>query len=188
MERPKFGLLLKEEFEDRTGLMWPLNVGQVYTTLQRLERDGLVSNSDEDGSNPGQRLYQLTDAGQAELLHWLSTPPAGTSPPRDEVVIKVMIALSVPGVDGIAVVQDHRRQAIEAMQSLTRMKLDGDDLALLLVIDSQLFRLEATVRWLDSCEARVASGAHFTPAGRRSPITAPAPTNPNQKQNQELIL
>ena len=46
-EGPKYGLQLREEFEARTGEIWPLNVGQVYSTLQRLERDGLV---ESDGS------------------------------------------------------------------------------------------------------------------------------------------
>ena len=45
-EGPKYGLRLQKEFEARTGEVWPLNVGQVYTTLQRLERDGLVETDD----------------------------------------------------------------------------------------------------------------------------------------------
>ena len=60
-EGPKYGLQLRQEFEDRTGEVWPLNVGQVYTTLQRLERDGLVD-ADDDGAGP-QRIFSLTTAG-----------------------------------------------------------------------------------------------------------------------------
>ncbi len=51
-EGPKYGLQLREEFEARTGEVWPLNVGQVYTTLQRLERDGLVESDDGDVTGP----------------------------------------------------------------------------------------------------------------------------------------
>ena len=67
-EAPKFGLRLKEEFEERTGAIWPLNVGQVYTTLQRLERDGFVENTDDEGTKPSQKLYSLTATGRAELM------------------------------------------------------------------------------------------------------------------------
>jgi len=168
-EEPKFGLRLKEEFEERTGSVWPLNVGQVYTTLGRLERDGLVAVADEQGESPSQNLYRLTDTGHAELLSWLSTPGADRAPHRDEVVIKVMVALSVPGVDPLVVVQAHRRQAIESMQAYTRLKAGGDDLELALVGDAQLFRLEATVRWLDSCEARIARGDRLATRRRSEP-------------------
>lgn len=157
-EEPKFGLRLKEEFEHRTGSVWPLNVGQVYSTLQRLERDGLVANADESGTVASQKLYSLTEDGVSELRSWLSTPPDDPNPSRDEVVIKVMVALSVPGVDVLDVVQDHRRQALESMQTLTRLKASGDDVAMVLVVDSLLFRHEATIRWLDTCEARFRNG------------------------------
>src|SRR5271156_940344 len=89
---PKYGLQLRQEFEDRTGEVWPLNVGQVYTTLQRLERDGLVE-SDDDGDEGPQRGFRITSEGEAELAMWLRTPPDMTSPPRDELVIKVLVAL-----------------------------------------------------------------------------------------------
>ncbi len=93
---PKYGMQLRQEFEDRTGEVWPLNVGQVYTTLQRLERDGLVE-SDDDGNSDGdegpQRGFRITTEGAAELATWLRTPPDMTSPPRDELVIKVLVAL-----------------------------------------------------------------------------------------------
>src|SRR6476660_545134 len=101
-EGPKYGLQLREEFEARTGEVWPLNVGQVYTTLQRLERDGLVE-SDDDGNGDGdegpQRGFRITTKGRADLATWLRTPPDMTSPPRDELVIKVLVALQLPGVD-----------------------------------------------------------------------------------------
>src|SRR5579862_6343140 len=97
-EGPKYGLQLRQEFEARTGEVWPLNVGQVYTTLQRLERDGLVES--DDGADEGpQRGFRITESGARELAEWLRTPPDMTSPPRDELVIKVLVALALPGVD-----------------------------------------------------------------------------------------
>src|SRR2546429_3506036 len=106
-EGSKYGLQLREEFEARTGEIWPLNVGQVYTTLQRLERDGLVeSDGDDDGP---QRNFRITQTGDAELAEWLRTPPDLSSPPRDELVIKILVAARLPGVDVHEVVQVHRR-------------------------------------------------------------------------------
>src|SRR5580693_6210099 len=105
-EGPKYGLQLRQEFEARTGDVWPLNIGQVYTTLQRLERDGLVE-SDQGESDGPQRDYRITAEGEAELARWLRTPPDLTSPPRDELVVKVLVAVRVPGTDVAAVIQAH---------------------------------------------------------------------------------
>src|SRR5215217_3876868 len=102
-EGPKYGLQLRQEFESRTGEVWPLNVGQVYTTLQRLERDGLVE-SDGDGGRSRKR-YKITSAGSEELAGWLRTPPELVPPPRDELVIKVLVALQIPGSDIREIVQ-----------------------------------------------------------------------------------
>ncbi len=155
-EGPKYGLQLRQEFEARTGEVWPLNVGQVYTTLQRLERDGQVE-SDEDGEDGPQKGYRLTEAGRIELARWLG-PPADTGvPPRDELVIKVLIALQVPGVDVPELMQAHRRRLVGMMQYFTRLKEDAleDEIGLLVVADAEIYRLDAVIRWLDSAEARL---------------------------------
>ena len=170
---PKYGLQLRNEFEARTGEVWPLNVGQVYTTLQRLERDGLV---ESDGADDGpQKGFAITADGRTELLTWLRTPDATDQPPRDELLIKVLVAVEVPGVDVGDVIQAHRRQLIETMQRYTTVKADApaDDVALALVIDAELFRIEAAVRWLDSADAPAPS-----PPGRRRPPGAERPDDP----------
>jgi DNA-binding PadR family transcriptional regulator len=97
-EGPKYGFQLRAEFEARTGEVWPLNVGQVYTTLQRLERDGLVE-SDGSGDEGPQKSYRITAEGERELARWLRTPPDLSSPPRDELVMKVLVALHVPSTE-----------------------------------------------------------------------------------------
>jgi DNA-binding PadR family transcriptional regulator len=152
---PKYGLRLQDEFESRTGAVWPLNVGQVYTTLQRLERDGLVET--DDGRSERQKRYRITSAGGHELADWLRTPPELVPPPRDELVIKVLVALEVPGTDVHEILQVHRRHVIEVMQRYTKMKAAGraDDVPLALVADAELFRLEAVVRWLDAADVRL---------------------------------
>ena len=156
-EKPKYGLRLQNEFEARTGEVWPLNVGQVYTTLQRLERDGLVEADDGGERTQKQRRYRITSAGARELADWLRTPPDLVPPPRDELVIKVLVALQVPGIDVHEILQVHRRQVIEVMQRYTRIKAEAaqDDVPLALVADAELFRLEAIVRWLDAADVRL---------------------------------
>ena len=163
-EGPKYGLQLRQEFEQRTGEVWPLNVGQVYTTLQRLERDGLVE-SDGAGEDGPQKGYRITAEGADELAGWLRTPPDLSSPPRDELVIKVLIAHRVPGVDVHEVMQSHRRYLVELMQEWTRLKeYSADrDLGFALVVDSELFRLDAAIRWLDAADGRIKRAAVDAP-------------------------
>jgi DNA-binding PadR family transcriptional regulator len=159
-EGPKYGLRLREEFEERTGEVWPLNIGQVYTTLQRLERDGLVE-SDGDGQDSPQKRFRITADGETELASWLRTPPDMSSPPRDELVIKVLVALRVPGTDVPEVIQAHRRYLVELMQQWTRIKEEqaDHDLALGLAVDAELYRLDAVVRWLDAADGRIKRAA-----------------------------
>jgi DNA-binding PadR family transcriptional regulator len=159
-EGPKYGLQLREEFEAGTGEVWPLNVGQVYTTLQRLERDGLVE-SDGDGQDGPQKGFRITPVGLRELTGWLRTPPDLASPPRDELVMKVLVALRVPGIDVRDVIQVHRRYLVQLMQQWTRIKETEaeSDLNLALVVDAELFRLDAVVRWLDAADGRIKRAA-----------------------------
>jgi DNA-binding PadR family transcriptional regulator len=173
-EGPKYGLRLRQEFEARTGEVWPLNVGQVYTTLQRLDRDGLVT-SDEHDDGP-QKIYAITPDGSRELATWLQTPATADQPPRDELLIKVLIAAQVPGVDIHEVVQVHRRHLIELMQRYTAVKADADegDMALALVVDAELFRIEAAVRWLDAADVRLRGVAPLTHDAAARPRATPA--------------
>lgn len=158
---PRYGSQLRTEFESRTGATWPLNVGQVYTTLGRLERDGMVT---QDGEDPaGHALYVITDAGRSELKAWFRTPVDRTSPPRDELAIKLAMAVGAPGVDIREVIQSQRRHTIKAMQDYTRLKAqaleavpaDRHEVAWLLVLEQLIFQTEAEARWLDHCEARL---------------------------------
>lgn len=168
---PMYGYQLKNEFEASTGSTWPLNIGQVYTTLSRLERDGLVAPAGEPDED-GRVIYRLTDAGHTELTNWFATPVAANDRPRDELAIKVSLALTTPGVDVHQVVQSQRTATIRHLQELTRLKADANeqnDTAWLLVLDAMIFRAEAEVRWLDHSETRLARS--------RSRRAEPAPTS-----------
>jgi DNA-binding PadR family transcriptional regulator len=159
---PMYGYQLRAEFEDRTGSTWPLNVGQVYTTLSRLERDGLVEAAGTD--EEGHALYRLTEQGRTELSAWFSTPVRRTQPPRDELAIKLALAVTITGVDVPAVIQAQRSATLRALQDYTRLKQGSREegppaLAWSLVLDSLVFAAEAEIRWLDHCEARLARSA-----------------------------
>ncbi len=180
-EGPKYGLQLRQEFEARTGEVWPLNVGQVYTTLQRLERDGLVEANDAEEEGP-QKGFRITAEGEQELTSWLRTPPDLSEPPRDELVIKVLVAMRVPGVDVREVIQAHRRYLVELMQQWTRLKEDEAefDLTFALVVDAELFRLDSVVRWLDAADGRL-KRADFDASTNPAPA-APASALPRMRR------
>ncbi|MCK8676214.1 PadR family transcriptional regulator [Streptomyces lichenis] len=186
---PRYGSQLRSEFESRTGATWPLNVGQVYTTLSRLERDGLVAQGGEDDA--GHALYAITDTGRDELRSWYAQPVDRTSPARDELAIKLAMAVGAPGVDIREVIQSQRRHTVQAMQDYTRLKaraLDAlesgrsqerDDVAWLLVLEQLIFQTEAEARWLDHCEARLiriaAASAAAPPPRTGDPAPPPGP-------------
>jgi DNA-binding PadR family transcriptional regulator len=171
---PMYGYQLRVAFEEATGGTWPLNVGQVYTTLTRLERDGLVRALPEGDS--GQRPFEITDSGRAELATWFATPISRTDRPRDELAIKLALALTTPGVDVHDVVQAQRSATMRTLQEYTRLKGSADrpaDLAWWLVLDAMLFQAEAEVRWLDHCEASLARYASpISTGGQRSAAAA----------------
>jgi DNA-binding PadR family transcriptional regulator len=175
-EGPKYGLRFREEFEDRTGEVWPLNVGQVYTTPQRLERDGLVESggSGEDGP---QKAFRIISEGERELAGWLRTPSDLSSPPRDELVMKVLVAVRVPGTDPHEVIQSHRRYLVHLMQQWTRIKEDdtAGDLGLALAVDAELLRLDSVVRWLGVADARLKRAEADTAACEPEQVRAPLP-------------
>ena len=156
-EGPRYGAELKAGFEARTGGTWPVNVGQVYTTLDRLERDGLVVQQEADGE--GRIHYALTAEGQAEVERWWHTPVDRENTPREELVIKLAIAITGSAVDSAAVAQAQRSATMHRLQQLTRVKQSIDpatDPAWLMVVEHQLFAAEAEIRWLDQVEASVA--------------------------------
>src|SRR5690554_3264003 len=167
---PCYGYQLRTEFERRTGGTWPVNVGQIYSTLERLERDGLVQKLDDDSE---QVHFQITESGRAEVASWLGSPVVREGAARDELAIKLAIAVTLPGVDIARVIQVQRSATLRTLQDLTRTKATTDepntagDLAWLLIVDSMIFAAEAKVRWLDHSETRL---ARASAAGSAAPL------------------
>ncbi len=168
-QQEMYGYQLRNEVERRTGTTWPLNAGQVYTTVSRLQRDGLVEEAAENRTDTGGTVrYRITDAGRTAVRGWLADP-VSAAPERDELPIKVAIAVTLPGVDVQGLLQRQRAASLRVLQDYTRAKEDATDahasgrtsgdLAWLLVVESLIFRVESQIRWLDHCEARIMRAA-----------------------------
>lgn len=163
---PCYGYQLRAEFDRRTGSTWPLNVGQIYNTLERLERDGLVERGEAD--DQGHVYWAITDAGSAEVAGWLSSPVERGGGARDELAIKLAVAATLPGVDAPAVFRTQRAASLARLEELRRAApadtaADGPEhLARALVADALIHAAEAEVRWLDRAEQRLAANPQHT--------------------------
>lgn len=166
-DESKYGYQLRTEFDLRTGGTWAVNVGQIYTTLERLERDSLVT---AEGANAdGRVLYGLTDAGRAALQEWFRTPVAETDRPRNELAVKLLMAATTSGVDVGEVVQRQRTETMRLLRDCTTARRSADtDPAAALLLDSLVFALEGEIRWLDHVEATV-----LRHGGRLAPPATP---------------
>lgn len=156
---PCYGYQLRAEFDRRTGSTWPLNVGQIYNTLDRLERDGLVVKDDVD--EQGHVYYAITDAGSAEVATWLASPVERAKGTRDELAIRVAVAATLPGVDVEKLVERQRQVSRNQRDELVRAGEDviGDrpeDLARTLMLDAMISHADAELRWLNQVELRLA--------------------------------
>lgn len=180
-QSPCYGYQLRGEFEARTGGTWPLNVGQVYTTLDRLERDGLVTRDGADSE--GRVRYAITDAGAEEVRGWLAAPVVRQQV-RDELAMKLAIACTLPGIDVPALIQTQRTATLKVLQDLTRTKsaqaapASSSDLAWSLVVESMIFAIEAEARWLDHAEATI---------GRAVRAGAVAPVGVEQRSGRRAV-
>jgi DNA-binding PadR family transcriptional regulator len=162
---PMHGYGLKSEFEARLGQAWPLNVGQVYSTLGRLERDGLVAPDPAEVAGPPRagderRVWRITEAGREALAEWYASPVARDGLGRDELLVKLTAALDAGHDTVLGVIRAQRTATLELLQHHTRAKADAarrGDLPRLLATDLLIAHAEAEATWLDLCEARTAT-------------------------------
>lgn len=156
---PCYGYQLKHEYDRRTGATSSLNVGQIYNTLERLERDGLVRRGEAD--EHGHVYWQITEDGSLEVARWLASPVVRSSTTRDELAVKLAVAATLPGTDVTAVIRAQRVESLAQLHALQQTRYRGEstggpeELAWSLVMDSMLFAAEAETRWLDHVEARL---------------------------------
>ena len=155
-EGPAHGYDLKAAFE-KVAPESSLNFGQVYATLDRLERAHLVTPEVvAQEKQPDKKVYALTDAGRRELRQWLATASDHDLDVRNETFLKIMLARRLPGADPLAVVRVERRAAFERLHERMAARAEAErkkvGLPRLLVLELAVLRLEAFLKWLDRCE------------------------------------
>ncbi|PPK64544.1 PadR family transcriptional regulator [Actinokineospora auranticolor] len=159
---PRHGYDLKRVYDERFGQDRPLAYGQVYSTLSRLLRNGLVEESGvEPGGGPERKRYAITDAGVTDVSEWLVTPESPQTYLQSAMYTKVVLAL-MSGRDANEVLDAQRTAHLKSMRELTSRK-QGGDLTDQLICDHALFHLEADLRWLELTAARLSElGGQFT--------------------------
>jgi DNA-binding PadR family transcriptional regulator len=151
---PRHGYDLKRAYDERFGHDRPLHYGQVYSTLARLLKNGLVEESGiEPGGGPERKRYAITDAGVTDVDSWLTTPEKPELYLQNTLYTKVVLAL-LSGRSAADVLDNQRAAHLRTMRELTNRKRGGD-LADQLICDHALFHLEADLRWLELTAARL---------------------------------
>ena len=156
---PTYGYDLRGLMKATLGDHWVINIGQIYGTLSRLERDGLVVRQVAFVDKAaGRTAYDLTQDGRAELECWYRKPLSHDYRLRDAFYAKLMLSLFSGPVPPNEVLQIQRRELLSEMHELTRMRAEADpvsQLPWLLLLENAIMHLEADLRWLDMCEARL---------------------------------
>lgn len=153
---PRHGYDLKHSYDRLFTHGKPLPFGQVYSTLSRLQRDGLVEELDEQpGNGPDRKVYAITSEGVTDLDDWLRAPEEAEPYVRSVLFAKVVMAL-MSGRPADRFLQAQRAEHEGRMRELTRLKSDGD-LATTVLADYALFHLEADLKWIDLTEARLST-------------------------------
>ncbi|MCL6423540.1 PadR family transcriptional regulator [Brachybacterium sp. JHP9] len=175
---------LRKDFDLATGAVWPLNIGQASATLARLERDGMIRREDNpgasaDGGTATAGDWHLSAAGREELAAWWGSAVPRSEPERHELVMKLALAVTVPGVDVPSLLQTQRSASLSALHEVTRARrsVPPEDLAAALVLDHHIFAIEAEIRWIDDVEgtlARAGRPAASRAASEVSPTAARA--------------
>jgi len=192
--RSMHGYELGHELQDELGPGWAVNYGQIYTTLERLARDGLVVQSETVATSdaPNRKLYTVTPAGRTELRQWFLTAEDGAEPGREELYAKIMLALT-GDVDFQDVIQAQRKGQLRRIGQLTELKeqLDPElELGTVLQLDMFILKTEAVLRWLDTSEAKIKRSAAARPegvadSGIRAGAKEPEPsTSPNANSTE----
>lgn len=151
---PRHGYDLKRTFDEKFGHDRPLHYGQVYSTMSRLLKNGLVEvDGVETEGGPERKRYAITDAGLTDVDTWLATPEKPEPYLQSTLYTKLVLAL-LTDRDGQTLLDTQRAEHLRLMRELTRRKTGGD-LADQLICDHALFHLEADLRWLETAAARL---------------------------------
>ena len=159
-EGPRHGYELRAAYENELVPRSKLNAGQVYTTLERLGRQGLIRTREVgQAGRPDKKVHALTDSGRRELERWMTASTPVDPDLRNQIFIKLMLAIRLPGRDPRTVIEDERRSAKrrlrEVAEAVRRAEADQAPLSITLLLDLAALKLESVVHWLDRCERRL---------------------------------
>lgn len=154
---PLHGYELKAHYQERLVPSTDLNFGQVYTTLDRLERDGWVEHDVvSQQERPDKKVYALTAEGRRQLASWMETPTVVNLDMRNETCLKLMLARRLKGVDVLEVLKAERRACLARLHELTQTRAaakdNGEPIQTVLLLDLAVRRLEAFMKWLENCD------------------------------------
>jgi DNA-binding PadR family transcriptional regulator len=152
-KEPAHGYELKSQLEQIFGEAYPTpNIGQIYVTLQRLERDGLVQSQDVvQATRPNKRVYELTDAGRAALDGWLDRSNEGPRV-RDAFFMKLVLSELAGTSDRLGLIIRQRRHYLAQMRSLSELAAAADGSVPRLLIEGAMLHLQADLDWLQRCQ------------------------------------
>ncbi len=162
-EKDLHGYELKTSFDEKVGEFWSLNYGQIYSTLDRLEKEELVSHDRQaQDKRPDKKIYSITRKGRKELDEWLSTPVNRVRALRDEFFIKLVFMDKDNPHPVLELIEKQKALYLKQMNHLTHQKValkkkakDPDALTTELLMDAGLFHAEADIRWLTLCESKI---------------------------------
>lgn len=154
-KEPAHGYELKQSLEAIFGSAYPSpNIGQIYVTLNRLEKDGYVRSVDVEQSNrPNKKVYYLTAAGREALEQWIDEPTEGPRV-RDEFFMKLVLAPMTGLSDPMALINRQRRHYLSLMRELNELaeRTDPANRVALLLIEGAMLHLQADLDWLERCQ------------------------------------
>jgi DNA-binding PadR family transcriptional regulator len=159
VNNPKHGYDLKNELEQALGGHWEINFGQIYTTLARMERDGLLQVAAEDQDGRGKKTYRITPDGRKELQDWLDGPVEKPRSLRDEFYIKLVIGRLTGESDPARIIDRQRQAYLKQLRDLTALVRQTEDVNIGLMVEGAILHLQADLRWLDLCDERLERSA-----------------------------
>jgi len=151
-----YGYELKQALEQSFGDLLPaLNAGQIYSTLARLERDGLVAGESVAGDSRRKRVYELTERGRATLARWVESPVPGTRL-KDEFFMKFVVVASAHLTEPRQLLEGQRREYLQSLRDLNALlEANGKGPAAELLVEGAILHLKADLEWLDLIEQRL---------------------------------
>jgi DNA-binding PadR family transcriptional regulator len=165
-EKDLHGYELKSSFDEKVGEFWSLNYGQIYTTLDRLEKENLVTHDMQtQDRRPDRKIYSITRKGREELGEWLTTPVNKVRALRDEFFIKLVFMDKNDPQSILELIEKQKALYLKQMNRLTQQKLrlkkksaGTDTLITELLMDAGLFHTEADIKWLTLCSLKITEG------------------------------